>query len=131
MIEAYELTDLTMYNIGLGSASTRTKNQKIKAQEYTNKIMDSINGLMLLSDGSINHRVINGGGYGGLIANIKTGEVISTWSNNMNTNDAQFTELQGINYALDQLRITSINNKSIDILCDCKNVVNYINDIYN
>ena len=99
LLENLSMTDLEQYNVGLGSASTRTKTQKKLAQKYTVTVINAINTWIIFSDGSINNKVKNGGGFGGLLLN-NAKRTLKKWHSTIGTEDAQMTEIAGINYAL-------------------------------
>ena len=77
-LEKMTLPSLQHYNIGLGTASTRTNKQKELAKQYTKKIINESSDHIIFVDGSINakdnktpkqiHKIQqNGyGGYGGV-----------------------------------------------------------------
>ena len=139
-IEKLETPQLLNYNIGIGTASTRTTKQKELAKQYTKTILDNAADNIILVDGSINTKdntkppkqqkleQSGFGGYGGIWINKRTKQIKGYFKNTINTNDAQKAEIQGIAAALQTIKKTKI--KDFTILCDCKNAVKYSNKTY-
>ena len=135
LIESLTLTQLTQYNIGLGSATHRTQAQKQKAQEYVKKVINEAKGIKIFPDGSIDPRgkkiTQECGGYGLVIIDQQQ-KVITQLHNKVKTKDSQITEIEGVTAAMEWINNNKhkIKEQNYNILCDCKNVVNYINQIY-
>ena len=132
-IDSLELPQLHQYNIGLGSASTRTEKQKQMAQQYTqtNKMIREAPTNIIFVDGSIHPRsnyLNKKGGFGGILINKKKNQITTQFYEKTKTNDPQEAELHGL-YAAIQLASQQIQNKTT-IFCDCKNAINYINGTY-
>ena len=136
LIESLDIPQLEQYNIGLGSASTRTEAQKRLANKYIQKVIKESDALLILPDGSIytgpDDKPTTFGGYGGILVNKETGEIIKRFYEPVITNDPQKAELHGI-YASIQLanELYKLEQQTkVTILCDCKNAVKYVNDKY-
>ena len=136
-LEKLELPQLLQYKIGIGTAFTRTAQQKELARRYTDAIIKNATDNMILVDGSINTKdnpksikkqrleQSSYGGYGGIWVNKRTNQIKGYFKNIINTNDAQKAEIQGIKAALEIINETNV--KDFTILCDCKNAVKYSN----
>ena len=139
-IEELEIHQLLQYNIGMGTASTRTNKQKELARRYTDTMVNNATDNIIMVDGSMNtidnpkpqkQQKIEQSGYGGIGGiwiNKNTKQVKGYFKNTINTNDAQIAEIQGMNTAIEIINKTNI--KDVTILCDCKNAVKYSNKIY-
>ena len=137
-IETMTLPQLEYYNIGLGTAATRTSKQKKLARKYIEKILDTSADNLIIVDGAINTKdnpkptkqqkieKSGYGGYGGIHISQSTNKIHHYFYNKINTNDAQETELNGINTALQLAE--QITATEITMLCDCKNAVEYSNN---
>ena len=144
LIEELSIPQLKEYQIGLGSATTRTANQKILANKYTRSIIRKAKNIIVFTDGSINHKdnpmteeeqIRTGtgyGGYGSVIINKNKNKAECFITGQINTNDAQKAELEGIlnSTKMIQEHNKRTSNKQYTILCDCRNAVKYINDRY-
>ena len=135
LIENMTLPELHCYEIGLGSATTRTQSQKVLAKQYTNRIIQEADNQIIFTDGSINfdsgNKPTQKGGCGGLLMNKNTGKVIEQFCESLNTNDPQQAELQGILAAVQIAnKVFKTNSSKTTILCDCKNAVRYIKGQY-
>ena len=161
----------TAYNLSFGAASSRSALNKIRAGEYTKRIIDTAKGRIVYVDGSIHTIEEEGGkkerggnpegkrqcgGYG-----IQIGQEGKDWiMGQVETDDAQRAEMTGVGQAIEELIERSKRKKEGEggqnreeiqedettarigeeepnkdttsyytILCDCKNVVNYINGV--
>ena len=96
------------------------------AQKYADKIIDNIKTTWITTDASINNK-INKGGFG-IIAINKNKDIIYQNKHRIDTNDAQFGEILGINNALESIiqKKKIISDKKIAIICDCKNAIKII-----
>ena len=143
-IEQMPLHKLQSYNLGFGSASTRTDKQKKLANEYAKVIIELINEPFFSTDGSIKKIIENEidnsiGGYGAVLVNHETNQEICTIEGSLYTNDSQKAELHGVNACLSKIIYMKehqtneyINNsKNITILCDCLSAINYIKKRFN
>ncbi len=125
MIERMEIEDLHKYNVGLGAASSRTDKQKKMAQEYANQIIKNIKTDWVTSDASINKKLEQSGI--GILAINKKGKETFKLCESIETEDAQYGEIFGINRILDMIIENKItNNKQVAIVCDCKNAIKII-----
>ena len=143
-IDSLSIPQLIQYNVGMGSATSRTKNQKIVADMYTKRIIQAAYDFIIFTDGSIDTKndkrpkeiqkasKEGHGGYGGVMINKQTDQIHKQYCDKINTNDPQLTELHAINTALKILPKLpqEIHNNQISILSDCKNAVNYIRGDY-
>ena len=133
LLENMTITDLGKYNIGLGAATTRTTQQKNKAKLLTQQIIKKIKTNIIVVDGSIHgNKQKKMGGYGGIIIS-KNRNNKKTFSGRAKTGDPQQAELAGINEAITQIQLHEAHKKNPEhytILCDCKNAVNYVKEIY-
>ncbi len=103
LINNMTIPDLEKYNIGLGAASSRTQKQKQKAQQYTNKIFNSIKTAFVTTDASI-HKKNKKGGIGILAVDKLNKEIYeNNWQ--IETEDAQYAEIYGIKKTLDLIEI--------------------------
>ena len=135
MIENMTLPELHNYEIGLGSATTRTSKQKLLARKYTNKVIQQASDHIIFTDGSIHfdnrNKPTQQGGCGGILINKSTGETLDQFCESMKTSDPQQAELHGILVAVQLAnKLYKENKKNTTILCDCKNAVNYITNRY-
>ena len=121
-----EVTKLEQYNIGLGAASTRTAQQKIKAQKYADKIIAQLTTTAIMTDGSINQKEKKGG-IGLTHFDPTKQQELSSCNYAINTEDAQVAELAGI---LKATQISKDYKKDVTILCDCKTAINYIKNTF-
>ena len=117
-----EITKLENYNIGLGAASTRTAQQKIMAQKYTDKIIAQIKTNAIVTDGSI-HQKEEKGGIGIVHFSPEKKIMFNQYHLRIDTDDAQVAELAGL---LRSVQICEEIQEDITILCDCKTAINYI-----
>ena len=153
-IKNIPIKDLQNYNLGFGSATTRTSKQKLLANHYTNEIIRQAEGTIICTDGSISHKTTNcptnhvndkpaspnkishNGGYGAIIFNNTINKSTRELKGRVKTNDSQMAELYGICASINHI-INSQTNKSkkskhtYTILCDCYNAVKIINKVYN
>ena len=99
-LDSLMLPELEKYQIGLGSASTRTAAQKRRAIAYTNQIIAKIpcNAFIIFTDESVLNNAEKHGGCGGSLT--INGKEVDHFSKAIETNDAQVAELEGINEAL-------------------------------
>ena len=135
-IESLEISQLEKYDIGLGSASTRTAKQKELAERYIHKLIEIAGDRIIFPDGSIkpgpNNKPSNEGGFGGVAYNKMKQGATHNFYEPIHTNDPQMAELYGI-YASIQLanKLYADNPyQTITILCDCKNAVRYVTRQY-
>ena len=123
LIDSLSIPDLDKYNIGFGSASNRSPNQKLRARRYTDQLVAQIpnNHIIIYTDGSVLNNNEKNGGCGGSLTENNT--ETQSFSVPLRTGDAQVTELNGI---LEALKCINTKNKTIHILCDCRNVTKYL-----
>ncbi|MCP5016401.1 MAG: hypothetical protein GY938_14225, partial [Ketobacter sp.] len=125
-IDSLSIDELIKYDIGLGAASSRTKKQKLLAQIYTNKILERIKTPFITSDASISDTTKKGG-FGIIAVNKQKTDIIYSYKQKIDTDDAQKGELAGVESSLNLINQNIFpNEKRIAILCDCKNVIKYI-----
>lgn len=124
------------YNLGLGSATTRTTKQKRLANQYTKRIIDESDNNIIFVDGSVkfgaDNKPTNRGGFGGILINKNNNQTITQFYEHVKTNDPQQAELHGIRAAI-QLANKIYNTQNYDrttILCDCKNAVKCVTGEY-
>ena len=149
-IKNIPIKELQNYNLGFGSATTRTPKQKLLANHYTNEIIRQAEGIIISSDGSISHKttkhgknkpaspsnISHNGGYGAIIYDKLKNKNIGEIKGRVKTNDSQMAELYGICASMNHI-ISSHTDKAPNtnftytILCDCYNAVKIINKIYN
>ena len=127
---------LSNYNIGLGAAGTRTQYQKMRAQEYTQKVISDCkkDGDIIYVDGSIHSRATQAHQFGGagIIRLDNRNKSQSAFMGQVETKDAQQAELSAIEHALRLLRDGEIKTRGTEhILCDCKNAVNYVQESFH
>ncbi len=120
------IPDMEKYNVGLGTASSRTETQKKMAQQYTDKIFAKIQGTFITTDASI-CETNNKGGIGIISIDKKHNKTLYEYSEQINTTDAQYGEIQGIKQSLILIKQQNIpHRQKISIICDCKNAIKII-----
>ena len=128
IIEDCPIKELQSYNLGFGSAGTRTNKQKKLANIYTSQIINAIKGTFIVTDGSINNQGPHNGGCGATIVNTCSNKEIATICMQIETNDSQEAELHGILHSLNFIATNNNEeNNNYTILCDCLNAVNFTN----
>ena len=135
LMENMTLPELHHYEIGLGSATTRTVAQKKLANEYTNRLIEKAEANIIFVDGSIqsgkDNRQTKYGGYGGVLVDKETGITKTQFCDPVKTSDPQEAELHGIHAAIQLAnKLYKEQRGYTTILCDCKNAVNYVNNKY-
>ena len=144
ILNQLSMPEMQHYEIGLGSATTRTLTQQKLANKHTKTIVEQAYDNVIFVDGSINSKDNPNhykfaqevfGGCGGILITKQENEQRphTYFREKINTNDPQLAELEGILKALQLAEYTNnITNKNeFSILCDCKGAVRCINHQYS
>ena len=115
-LQQMTLEQLEKYNLGFGTANTRTTLQKLKAKKFTEQIFQEYkNNMICVSDGSVK---ANKGGFGSVI--LDNQKIIYKAKGRIKTTDSGQAELDGIYHNLLTCYLKSTQNRTILFTADNK-----------
>ena len=140
MLDQLSIPEMQHHIIGVGGARTRTHTQQKLANNYTKVTVHQAHDSIIFVDGSINtkdnpnyNNYSNSGcgGCGGSLLSKETNTQtpLTFFKENVNTNDPQRAELQGMLRALQLAEQTyaETDRREFSTLCNCKGAVSCMN----